>query len=60
MYIGSWVACKSYGGISLPISGKVYGRVLNEKIVNTTDTSVGDKLIQEIEGTCGSDFFALK
>ncbi len=40
---GNREECTNYRGISLLIvSGKIYGRVFNERIMKITDKSVGD------------------
>ncbi len=36
--------CNNYSGISLlSVPGKIYGRMLNERMMNITDKSVGDE-----------------
>ncbi len=51
--------CSSYRGISLlSVPGKIYGRILNERMMKITDKSVGDEQGRFWigRGMCGSNF----
>lgn len=56
--------CNSYRGInSLNMPGKMYGRVLNDKMMDITDKSAGNKqrgFRRERERMFGPALFALK
>ncbi len=59
---GNREECNNYRGISLhSVSGKIYGRILNERMMTITDKNVGDKQggFQEGRG-CVDQIFAVK
>ncbi len=54
--------CTSYRDISLlSVPGKIYGRILNERMMKVTDKSVGDEQEGFREGRgCVNQIFAVK
>ncbi len=54
--------CNNYRGISLlSVPGKIYGRILNERIMKITDKSVGDEQGGFWKGRgCVDQIFAVK
>ncbi len=47
--------CNNYGGISLlSVPGKIYGRILNERMMKVTDKSVGRTCVSSVGRTCVS------
>ncbi len=53
--------CNNYRGISLlSVPRKVYGRILNERMIKITDKSVGDEQCFRKGRGCVDQIFALK
>ncbi len=53
--------CNNYRGISLlSVPGKIYGRILNERMMNITDKSVGDEQGFQKGRGCMDQLFAVK
>ncbi len=54
--------CNNYRGISLlSVSGKIYGRIINERMMKTTDKCVGDEQGGFRKGRgCIDQIFAVK
>ncbi len=59
---GNREGCNNYRGISLlSVPGKIYGRILNERMMKTTDKSVGDEQGGFRKGRgCVDKIFAMK
>ncbi len=62
LYKGNRKECNNYRGISLlSVPGKIYGRILNERMMKRTDKSVGDEQggFRKDRG-CVDQIFAMK
>ncbi len=59
---GNREECNNHTGISLlSVPRKIYGRILNERMMKITDTSVGDEQGGFLKGRgCVDQIFALK
>ncbi len=59
---GNREECNNYRGISLlSVPGKIYGRILNERMLKITDKRVGDEQGDFLKGKgCVGHIFTLK
>ncbi len=58
---GNREECNNYRGISLlSVPGKIYGRILNERMMKITDKSVGDEPGCQKGRRCVDQIFAVK
>ncbi len=61
LYRGKKEECNNYRGISLlTVPGKIYGRILNERMMKITDKSVGDEQGFWKGKGCVDQIFAVK